>query len=345
VKGVQIPNEGPEEVERRDYAALVGSLAGALDLRGGLSEAVEIVGYNTMSDHIAGFLDLEAGLQSALAVSTGVDAVAREVRTSRAGQYASSSGSDASRRSALAVSIRTGTAPRGVRMPRDERRAQLLAAARDVFVTNGYHATVMDDIAEHAGVSKPVLYQHFPGKLELYLALLERHADELVGRVQTAIEKTHDNWQRVRNAVGAYFDFVDGDGDGDGEAFRLVFESDLRNQPAVQTIVDRMETACIQAIAQVVVADAGLDPARAWLVAVGVVGISKHSARYWLTRRHELPKEEAVALTAALAWKGLAGFPLRRRSVHDTEHGNRPSAPERVPSRKVARSRRSRRWT
>jgi AcrR family transcriptional regulator len=192
-------------------------------------------------------------------------------------------------------------------MPRDERRAQLLAAATDVFVNNGYHATVMDDIAERAGVSKPVLYQHFPGKLELYVALLERHTDELVRRLQEAIEETHDNRQRVRNAVGAYFDFVD----GDGEAFRLVFESDLRNQAPVQAIVERTYTTCVQAIAQAVVADAGLDTDRAWLVAVGVVGISEHGARYWLTRRHELPKEEAVALTASLAWKGLAGFPLQ----------------------------------
>jgi AcrR family transcriptional regulator len=198
-------------------------------------------------------------------------------------------------------------APRGVRMPRGERRAQLLAAATDVFVNNGYHATVMDDIAERAGVSKPVLYQHFPGKLELYLALLDRHTDELVRRVREAIEETHDNRQRVRNAVGAYFDFVD----GDGEAFRLVFESDLRNQPAVQAVVERTYTACVQAIAHAVAADAGLDADRAWLVAVGVVGISEHSARYWLTRRHDLPKEEAVALTASLAWKGLAGFPLQ----------------------------------
>jgi AcrR family transcriptional regulator len=205
------------------------------------------------------------------------------------------------------TSTRANAATRGVRMPRDERRAQLLAAATDVFVTNGYHATVMDDIAERAGVSKPVLYQHFPGKLELYLALLERHADELVRRVREAIEETHDNRQRTRNAVGAYFDFVD----GHGEAFRLVFESDLRNQPPVRAVVERMYTACVQAIAQAVVADAGLDADRAWLVAVGVVGICEHSARYWLMRRDELPKEEAVALTAALAWKGLAGFPLQ----------------------------------
>jgi hypothetical protein len=49
--------------------------------------------------------------------------------------------------------------------------------------------------------------------------------------------------------------------------------------------------------------DAGLNGDSAWLVAVGVVGMSEHSARYWLTRRHELPKEDAVALTATLAWQ------------------------------------------
>jgi AcrR family transcriptional regulator len=205
------------------------------------------------------------------------------------------------------ASSRAGAMTRGVRMPRDERRAQLLAAATDVFVNNGYHATVMDDIAERAGVSKPVLYQHFPGKLELYLALLERHTNELIHRVREAIEETHDNRQRVLNAVGAYFDFVD----GDGGAFRLVFESDLRNQPAVQAVVEQTYTACVSAIAQAVVADAGLDADRAWLVAVGVVGVSEHSARYWLSHQREVPKEEAVALTASLAWKGLAGFPLQ----------------------------------
>ncbi|HEX8760022.1 MAG TPA: TetR/AcrR family transcriptional regulator [Pseudonocardiaceae bacterium] len=209
------------------------------------------------------------------------------------------------------VSTRAGGTPRGVRMPRDERRAQLLVAATDVFVNNGYHATVMDDIAEHAGVSKPVLYQHFPGKLELYLALLERHTGELVRRVRGAIEEIHDNRQRVLNAVRAYFDFVD----DDGGAFRLVFESDLRNQPAVQTVVERAYTACVAAIAQAVVADAGLDTDRAWLVAVGVVGVSEHSARYWLSHQRAVPKDEAVALTASLAWKGLAGFPLHHNAA------------------------------
>ena len=61
----------------------------------------------------------------------------------------------------------------------------------------------MDDIAERAGVSKPVLYQHFPGKLELYRALLTTYADELVGRVERAITSTNDNQLRVEAAVAA----------------------------------------------------------------------------------------------------------------------------------------------
>src|SRR6266536_1419929 len=123
------------------------------------------------------------------------------------------------------------------RMPRSARRKQLLAAAREVFVAQGYHSAAMDDIAERAGVSKPVLYQHFPGKLDLYLALLETHASELVRAVRHAMSSTADNMPRVHNAVSAYFDYVD----SEGEAFRLVFESDLRNEPSVRALVARME--------------------------------------------------------------------------------------------------------
>ena len=74
--------------------------------------------------------------------------------------------------------------PRGGRMPRNARRAQLLESALEVFVAQGYHAAAMDDIADRAGVSKPVLYQHFPGKLELYLALLDTHCDAIVAQVR-----------------------------------------------------------------------------------------------------------------------------------------------------------------
>lgn len=199
-------------------------------------------------------------------------------------------------------------AGRGVRLPRNARRAQLLAAAQDVFVANGYHAAAMDEIAERAGVSKPVLYQHFPGKLELYLALLETHVDDMVARVRDALESTTDNRQRVLAAVRAFYDFVD----GEGQAFRMVFESDLRGEPAVQDAVERATTASVEAITETITADAGLSRDQARLLAVGLVGMSQVSARFWLDTERRLAKEEAVALVSMLAWRGIgAGFPLQ----------------------------------
>lgn len=198
---------------------------------------------------------------------------------------------------------------RGVRLPRTERRVQLLAAAQRVFSANGYHAAAMDEIAEQAGVSKPVLYQHFPGKLDLYIALLESHVDELVGRVQEALGSTTDNKQRVQAAVGAFFAFVS----NDAGAFRMVFESDLRGEPAVQEAVDRATSASVDAITETITADAGLDEAKARLLAVGLVGLSQVSARFWLTHHSTMSREEAVDLTATLAWRGIgAGFPLQQ---------------------------------
>src|SRR6201986_5592527 len=86
---------------------------------------------------------------------------------------------------------------RPTRLPRSARRKQLLAAAQEVFVAHGYHAAAMDDIAERAGVSKPVLYQHFPGKLELYLALLDTQAELLSKAVHDALAATDDNRLRI----------------------------------------------------------------------------------------------------------------------------------------------------
>jgi AcrR family transcriptional regulator len=195
---------------------------------------------------------------------------------------------------------------RGIRLPRVARRAVLLQAAQDVFAANGYHSAAMDDIADRAGVSKPVLYQHFPGKLELYLAIVNTHVDELVETVTTALASTKDNKSRIAAAVAAYFNFVD----REDQAFRLVFESDLRNEPAVQAAVERGENACAAAIAAAITADAGLDEQQAKLIAVGMVGLCQIAARYWLRTQRAVPKEEAIERLSRFAWKGFAGLPL-----------------------------------
>jgi len=199
------------------------------------------------------------------------------------------------------------TAGRPTRLPRSARRKQLLAAAQQIFVAQGYHAAAMDDIAERAGVSKPVLYQHFPGKLELYLALLDTHCDAIIAKVRQAMTATPDNKERVKGAVRAYFDFVD----HESEAFRLVFESDLRNDPAVRERVERVEQGSIAAVTDTVVSDTGLSRAQGELLASGLVGAAGQSAQFWLAHGRRTPKEEAEALVAALIWRGIASFPLQ----------------------------------
>jgi len=196
---------------------------------------------------------------------------------------------------------------RPTRLPRSARRKQLLAAAQQVFVAHGYHAAAMDDIAERAGVSKPVLYQHFPGKLELYLALLDTHCDAIIAKVRSAMLATPDNKERVKGAVRAYFDFVD----HESEAFRLVFESDLRNDPQVRERVERVEQGCIAAVTDTIISDTGFNQGAATLLASGLVGAAGQAAQYWLASGRQTPKAEAEALVAALIWRGIASFPLQ----------------------------------
>jgi AcrR family transcriptional regulator len=196
---------------------------------------------------------------------------------------------------------------RSARLPRDARRAQLLSAASEIFVARGYHAAGMDEIADCAGVSKPVLYQHFPGKLDLYLAVLQSYVDSLIAGVRQALRSTTDNNRRVRAAVYAFYDFVDNDSQG----FRLVFESDLMGDPQVQRSVDQATEACVDAVFDLVSHDSGLDPHRARILAVGLVGASQFTARYWLEADRPISKEEAVDTTVTLAWGGLSRVPLQ----------------------------------
>jgi AcrR family transcriptional regulator len=200
-------------------------------------------------------------------------------------------------------------APRGSRLPRRARRAQLLESALEVFVAQGYHAAAMDDIAERAGVSKPVLYQHFPGKLELYLALLDRAVDTVIEGTRTALESTEDNKQRVAATMHAFYTYVASE---EGE-FRLVFESDLTNDPAVRQRIDRVTTECAELIAHVIHDDTGLPDDQCRLLAVALVGMGEVSARFWLQDRAQgrgtIEQDTAAGLVAGLAWRGIRGYP------------------------------------
>jgi AcrR family transcriptional regulator len=203
--------------------------------------------------------------------------------------------------------------PAGTRLPRPARRRQLLGAAREVFVAQGYHSAAMDEIAERAGVSKPVLYQHFPGKLELYLALLDESVAELIGAISAALASTTENRERVPATFRAFFDYVS----GPGEAFRLVFESDLSNEPAVRARLDQAMNMCAEMVSEFIREDAGVSDDQAELLGMALVGMAQVSSRYWLSSDGTIDKNTAEDLLSRLAWRGISGWPLAAEGTHD----------------------------
>ena len=191
------------------------------------------------------------------------------------------------------------------RLPRDERRAQLLVAALEVFTASGYHSAAMDEIADRAKVSKPVLYQHFPSKLDLYLAVLDLHIDSLVFAIQKAIASNQENSSRVAATVDAYFGFID----SEGEAFRLLFESDMNLEPQVRERLNRMTYDCAAAVSAIISIDTGLGKEESMMLAVGIIGTVQTTARHWLDRDGKIDRQRATELVMNLTCRGISGFP------------------------------------
>jgi AcrR family transcriptional regulator len=186
-----------------------------------------------------------------------------------------------------------------------------------VFVAQGYHAAAMDDIAERAGVSKPVLYQHFPGKLDLYLALLDESCSTVIASCRDALASTPDNKLRVAATVKAFYDYVA----HDTGAFRLVFESDLTSEPAVRAQIERVTADTADLVAEVIADDTGLPAEAAKLLAVSLVGMAQVSARFWLAEAQGISLDDAVALVSGLAWRGIRGYP-KSDEAHAAEAGS-----------------------
>src|SRR5215469_2739183 len=97
-------------------------------------------------------------------------------------------------------------APR--RLTAEQRRRQLFAVALELFAQRGYRSTTMDDIAEAAGVTKPLLYQHFSSKRALYLELVDTIAVDLLTEIRKAVMKADGPRQQVELGFAAYFRLV-----------------------------------------------------------------------------------------------------------------------------------------
>nr|WP_297425450.1 TetR/AcrR family transcriptional regulator [uncultured Actinotalea sp.] len=197
--------------------------------------------------------------------------------------------------------------PRAARMPAGARRAQILEVAQDLFAREGFHHVSMDDIADAAAVSKPVLYRHFPSKLDLYLAVVDHRGEALVARIDAALaaipERDTTGRDVVRAIVGAYVEFVE----QAGESFSLLFESDVTRDADVRLRVEHASAEAAQAICRGLQGVAGLDDAEARLAAAALVGMAQVAAtnRY---RTGDVAVERAVELVTDLSWRGVAGL-------------------------------------
>ena len=190
-----------------------------------------------------------------------------------------------------------------IRLSADERRAQLERIAGQMFAESGYHGVSMEQLAEAAGVSKPVLYQHFPSKRDLYLALVRDAISEMEARVRAALQGTTDNRARVEGATAAYFGFVD------DPRFQLVFSAE-RSDDEVYEEVTAANRRMAGTVAELISEDAGLDRASAQFLAVALRGLATEGARWW-SAHYDVSREQAAQLVAQLAWRGLGSFGAR----------------------------------
>jgi AcrR family transcriptional regulator len=211
-----------------------------------------------------------------------------------------------------------GPVPASRRLTAEERRSQLFDVALSLFAERGYAATTMDDIAEAAGVTKPLVYQHFDSKRALYLELMDVFSHALANRIGSATAGAEGPRQQVEVGMAAYFEMmVDNE-----QAFRLIYERDAPDDPELGEALRRVEDTIAQAIDPLI--DAGLDPEHRLLLAYSVVGMVEGASRRWLDGQADRPAatsvdgggagrrarstEEASLLAirvADLAWAGL----------------------------------------
>src|SRR5947199_6504487 len=162
------------------------------------------------------------------------------------------------------------------RLPAARRRRQLLDVALGVFAARGFHSTSMEDIAAAAGVTKPVLYQHFRSKRSLYLELLDDVGSQLLDAIVKATAEAGGPRHQVQAGFAAYFRAVA----GHGAAFRLLFGGGSRRDDEFAEAVRRVEDAIADAVAALIDADVDLEHRR--LLAHGIVGLAEGTSRHWV---------------------------------------------------------------
>lgn len=195
--------------------------------------------------------------------------------------------------------------PSQVRLPAAERREQLLRVALESFAAHGYHGTSMNDVAEAAGVTKPVLYQHFDSKKALYTELVTELGAGLEQQILAAVAEADGPRQQVEAGFRAYFRWATAQAD----AFRVLFAERNRSDRELAGAVVKVESMVADTVASLIQVE-GLSVTERQVLAYGVVGLAEATSRRWLGEGLG-PGTDADAFAetvAELAWSGLRGI-------------------------------------
>ena len=205
------------------------------------------------------------------------------------------------------MSTRTEQRPPRKRLTAEQRREAILDAALEVFAQSGFHGSSIDEIAQAAGVSKALIYEHFPSKRDLHVSLLERHTQEIFERLAESAATSDPGEVRLRAGVDAFLEFVERRRD----AFRMLFRDAV--EPDVAEILASVQRQAAAAVAGMIATEPRAekpsgDPDRDFQ-AIEMVGQqltgAVQSLAIWWGDHPEVPREVLVDSVMNFAWIGL----------------------------------------
>jgi AcrR family transcriptional regulator len=185
---------------------------------------------------------------------------------------------------------------------REQRRIELIQAAVEAAVRYG-PAVDMDQVAKAAGISKPVLYRYFDDKTQLWLAVGEYLAQQVVAIVIPAIEKVREERELIAATIDSYLGAIE----GQAELYRFLMQQEV---PGVHHLVNSASQTVASGLSRVIgdrLRALGLDagPAEPW--AVGIVGLVQATGDWWMKRNRPMRREALTDYLTTLLWQGIAG--------------------------------------
>ncbi len=185
------------------------------------------------------------------------------------------------------------------RLSADARREQLLDVAIDAFAKSGYHSTSMNDVAAAAGVTKPVLYQHFDSKRALYVALLEDVGDRITSAILEATKNSDSGKETTRLGFIAYFTWVA----EHPREFKLLFGSNDRTDLEFTAMTRKLESSLAEAIAPLITA--GIDAQHQRTLALGLIALAIGVSQHLIAEGKRFNPETVAEQVFQFAWAGL----------------------------------------